>query len=98
MRISDWSSDVCSSDLAPTELEASSRLAVGDAGRLRAASPLSGSGRRPGSLALAGQHAESGARPVAGRGGEAPRAPRTSAGPDDQIGRESWRERVGQYV
>src|SRR3546814_9541218 len=85
MRISDWSSDVCSSDLTPFDAMDCPVLQLvftgGDIGSWRAGTRgLSARGRRRGNL----------------RRGRAD-AHRAAAGAD-QIGREACRERVWPYV
>src|SRR3546814_15634399 len=90
MRISDWSSDVCSSDLEPAVL-------VGDPGDRARRARLPDRGghgldvrHRP---ERRGSHGHRGWS-AAGRG-----AVGRSAGPGRaEIGRASWRERVWQYV
>src|SRR3546814_2246662 len=91
MRISDWSSDVCSSDLRRPQQD-------GDAADQGGAAPRSG---------FRNGHEEVGSRASGGAGAveavEQRRAiafqqPERAMQQDRQIGRASWRERVCQYV
>src|SRR3546814_8568978 len=113
MRISDWSSDVCSSDLppplgavaAPPGGERASEAELGRHQKIDA----SVRARRPDRLAF--EHAaipiaiddriERGKGPARafGRGAdECQRRERSRAAEQQPIGRGSWRARVGQYV
>src|SRR3546814_4729959 len=96
MRISDWSSDVCSSDLVPCDAADHRRAAA--LGRFREGT--GGTGDEVGEAGAVRERRGEGAR----KGGHAVRAKR-AAGihahlrlPQRQIGRASWRERVCQYV
>src|SRR3546814_12806355 len=98
MRISDWSSDVCSSDLAvPVDLQA---LQAAPAGQRRG-QPLS----RPGAEAMSEPQADAGASsspapamPAPDRWQKLPTRARTLFVATTEIGRASCRERVCQYV
>src|SRR3546814_19684589 len=87
MRISDWSSDVCSSDLVAVLENAFAKVRPREnhAERIE---------RRPGLDRAAADHAALRKRPRAAAGGRA----RISNGDAGQIGRASCRERVCQYV
>src|SRR3546814_10151039 len=113
MRISDWSSDVCSSDLAPHRVQGRAAphsglalplggLALPLGGR---ALPLGGQARRPRALGWEGDGGGGAlAEPVLDRQGAAEQAHeivaemQAEAGALVQIGRASCRERVCQYV
>src|SRR3546814_18856222 len=89
MRISDWSSDVCSSDLSPLLL-----IGCGKMGGAMLAGWLAGP------EADGGVHV---VEPNAGGMGELARHPRVTvhadaASPPGEIGRASCRERAWQYV
>src|SRR3546814_2208622 len=84
MRISDWSSDVCSSDLAgPDRLSARLHRAADAAGAV--GEPRIGAGRGR-------------ALPAGGAASTAWRAARSEPAGGVEIGRASCRERVCQYV
>src|SRR3546814_20863612 len=105
MRISDWSSDVCSSDLRAGEGE--------DVGAARRFALIVGQPPRPGKLPVIA-HRQDRARAErhrlgrigdiigrhgrAGRGFEAKRAFWLAIEPGVKIGRASWWERGWQYV
>src|SRR3546814_6714612 len=84
MRISDWSSDVCSSDLVALP-------GTGMAVRLRAGLRFSGGG-------LLRQAGEQRVRPGGRQQGQQPHGGIEPAREDDEIGRASCRERGWQYV
>src|SRR3546814_2811432 len=96
MRISDWSSDVCSSDLGPDELMAANPLLV--------YARMTGWGQT-GPLAQAAGHdinyiAVTGALDAIGRAGELPIPPQNLVGDfggGSKIGSASCRGRGGQY-
>src|SRR3546814_13235489 len=94
MRISDWSSDVCSSDLMPGWR--GGELPPQPEWSLCPRRGLSGVGARRGG---AGDRRD-GDRHVAAGGGTRRARPRGDRPPSAgrEIGRASWRERVGQYV
>src|SRR3546814_14415365 len=92
MRISDWSSDVCSSDLRGAETAIDRRDLVGmdrDPASKAIAARAAAIGLEPCRVAEIGVERVDGSNPRRGRGIEAERAP---------IGRASGRERVCQYV
>src|SRR3546814_7962212 len=89
MRISDWSSDVCSSDLRGRAGGPPRAPLHDDADRDRPPLPLDHDSRGG-----AGAAAAAGDRGVAAA--EDAVAPVRPALPPAQIGRASWRERVGQ--
>src|SRR3546814_8924618 len=96
MRISDWSSDVCSSDLAAVAERGQRRAGVEQPRRLQLLDTREG---------VEGFQAEVVEEGLGGAPGDrAARRLAATLGPDQaephkrKIGRESWRERVCQYV
>src|SRR3546814_17017210 len=101
MRISDWSSDVCSSDLEAQRLHGDELgIAGADAQTVKGAGHGAGHGVAPnGFTALNWVTGISGPQPWKPPTGLArAMAKRVSAPPLSQIGRASGRERVCQYV
>src|SRR3546814_18899656 len=99
MRISDWSSDVCSSDLEPSVDDRGAQI-----GHQRFVEPdiMLGHQHRAQDLARADEVVEIGAAPPATHRAGACRIERAlilaEARVADEIGRASCRERVCQYV
>src|SRR3546814_18106424 len=101
MRISDWSSDVCSSDLRHLERHADRRLAALDQIEVDPERPWIEIGRDQIGIAVDGYRQP----PLKGQGGRQRGAfvivhvdNRAAGMADEQIGRASCRERVCQYV
>src|SRR3546814_20489933 len=108
MRISDWSSDVCSSDLARAVRELAALRQIADAFD-RPARTVDVPAEMP-RIAAGTSFNEASAKALLGKIGVASPVERVVDSPDEveatarnmrlqlEIGRASWRERVDQYV